>query len=146
MDNSKNHVFEFKRAATAGTTVTYHSVPNRPFIVHGYSWFYEATEGNADNTIDFAIDWTLDGTTFTGDVLGGVIKANGNANGLADTGTLLTVFDRRADAASGGAAALATDTDFGPVRVPANAVIRGSVVTAGTSAVAVVVTLYGAFV
>lgn len=145
MDNSKNETFEFRRLL-AGTTITYYGIANRPFIVHGYAWFYEATEANADNTIDFAFDWTLDGTTFTGDVLGGVIKANGNANGLADTGTLLTVFDRRGDAASGGAAALATDTDFGPVRVPANAVIRGSVVVGGTTGVNVTVLLYGAYV
>jgi len=139
MQNTVNGQFVFKRAL-AGTTVTYHATAARPFMVHGYAWFYEATEANADNTIDFAIDYTLDGTNFVD------IKTNGNANGLADTGTLLTVFDRRADAASGGGAALATDTDFGPVRIPANAVIRGSVVVGGTTGVNVTVLIYGAYV
>jgi len=128
-----------KPAAAAGTVTVYHAVAN-PFFVHGYEWFYETAEANVDNTFDFAVEYTTDGSAFT------VIKANDNPNGLLNTAAPLVNLDRRADAASSGAAAAAAE-NFAPIRVPGNAVIRFQLITAGTGTIPLIhLAIYGVMV
>lgn len=127
-DNVIRTIIATKAAASAGTGTTYHPVGSRPFLFQGFAWLYETTEANADNTLDFVIDYTTDG--------GGAyteLFTNANAVGLADTSAVLTLNSNKGNAASGGGAAVAvTPTE---ARVPANAVIRVRLVTAGTGTV-----------
>lgn len=115
-------------AATAGTVQVY--VMNGPtkFRFEGYSWMYESTEANADNTFDWVVAYTTDGSAFT------TIVSNGNPIGLADTGVALLTYRNRKDPGAGGGAALASATPAA-VEVPANAVLRFTLVTAGTGTI-----------
>lgn len=137
MQFSNPNVFTAKKAAaTAGTATVYELVGDRPVSIKGFQWAYESTEANADNTLDFAIEYSTDGSAWT------AIKVNGNPNGLLNTGAVLDVFDKMADAASGGGAAVAAA--FTPVRVPANAIIRFTIITAGTGTIpAILLAAYG---
>lgn len=138
MQFSNPNIFQASAiAAAAGTVLVYKHVGDRPVSIKGYQWSYLTAEANTDNTLDFAIEYSTDGSAWT------AIKVNGNPNGLLDTGVPLDVFDKRADAASGGAAALASAA-FTPVRVPANAIIRFTIVRAGTGTIpAIELSAYG---
>lgn len=119
-------IAERKAAATAGTATTYKPSGSRPFIVKGVEWFYESTEANADNTFDFAVEYTTDGTNFTD------IRTNGAALGLLDTAAVLDVAVHGSELS---------------VRIPANAVIRFTMVSAGTGTIpAINLCLSGAYV
>lgn len=128
-----------KAAAAAGTGTVYVPTGTRPFLVRDFSWLYETTEANADNTLDFAIDYATDGSTWVS------IFANVNPNGLLDSGApLLPQVNEGNAAASGGAAVAATAPT---TRIPANAVVRFTLVTAGTGTIpAIQMTLSGAYV
>lgn len=144
MDNSLNQTLTARApAASAGAVTSYLATAQRPFMCHGYSWFYESAEANVDNELYFNIAYSTDGTNFT-DVID---VANATAPGLLNTSAPLVVNDRRGNAASEGAAAAAVDTDFGPVRIPAGAVIRFTLTTEGTGTIpACNVQLDGAYV
>lgn len=114
-------------AASAGTTTVYVPTGSRPLLFNGFNWLYESSEANTDNTFDWAIAYATDGTTFT------TLYANGNANGLLDSSAVLVQNVNKGDAASGGGAAIAvTPTQ---ARIPANAVVRFTLVTAGTGTI-----------
>ncbi len=115
-------------AASAGTVNEYLLTGDRVFLVDSLFWMYETTEANADNTLDFALDYSIAGAAFVS------IFANGNPNGLLDTSAVLVKNTNLANAASGGATAIAVTVD---VRIPANAVLRFTSVTAGTGTVPV---------
>lgn len=116
-------------AASAGTTTVYIPVGSRPLLVNGFSWNYETTEANADNTLKLSAHYTAtDGTTFVA-----LRAAPTNANGLLDTSGPLVNNVNMTDAASGGATAVAVT--FTQARVPANSVLRATFVTAGTGTV-----------
>jgi hypothetical protein len=91
------------------------------------SFFWIGSEGNVDNTFDFVIDYTVDGSTWV------PIYTNGNAVGLADTGVALLQFVNKADAAAGGGAAVAVTAPT--TRIPANAIVRFTHVRAGTGTI-----------
>lgn len=138
MSNFSNpEVYEARKlAAAAGTLIVGEPVGNRPVFIKGWGWLYEAAEANADNTLDFAIEYTTDGVAYT------TIFVNGNANGLLDTSAVLLANNLKGSAAAPGGAAVAQS--FSPIRVPANATIRFTVVTAGTGTIpGVVVYAYG---
>jgi len=126
-DNDITRIPARAAAASAGTTQTYTQTLNRPAIFQGWAFTYESAEANTDNTLDFAIAYTTDGSNFT------TLFANGNAVGLLDTGVPLVSQVNKGDAASGGAAATAvTPTE---ARIPAGATIRTTIVTAGTGTI-----------
>lgn len=133
-DRDLRHFRVTAAAASAGTTTTYFNVGPNAFLVKGFSWMYESTEANADNTLDFTIAYTVDGTNFT------TVYANGNANGLLNTAAPLVPVTNYGDAASGGAAAIDLSAKFDPTyyttnRIPAAAVLRVVTVTAGTGTI-----------
>lgn len=126
-DNDITRIPARAAAASAGTTQTYSQTLNRPAIFQGWAWTYESTEANADNTLDFAIAYTTDGTNFT------TLFANANPNGLLNTSDPLVSNVNKGDAgSSGGAATSVTPTE---ARIPAGAVIRTTIVTAGTGTI-----------
>lgn len=147
-------------AAAAATDTQYHIVSDHAntgtgpsgkasaFLAEGFSWMYASTEANADNTIDFVVDYTQDGSNYT------TIHTNANTVGLADTGTILTPFTMIGDAAIAAAAGVAitrlsgsTSAALPNVRVPGESVIRFRMTTAGTGTVpAIHFTLYGHWV
>lgn len=114
-----------KAAAAAGTTTLYKIVP-QTFMFTGWSWAYETTEANADNTFDFDISFGVS-ASFT------ALFTNGNPNGLLDTGAVLTPFTNMGNAVAGGGAAIAVTPTV--ARVAAGNVIRATMVTAGTGTV-----------
>ena len=113
-------------AATAGAQSRYFAV-TQTFYFQGFCWFYESTEANSDNTLDFVIDYTTDGTNFT------TLHTNANAVGFLDTGAPLVVFENMGNAGSAGGAAVAV-TPTG-ARVPAGATLRVTCTTAGTGTI-----------
>lgn len=116
-------------AAAAGTVNVFIPVGSRPLLFNGFNWMYETAEANTDNTLNFKIEFTTDGTAFT------TMQAVGaNAMGLLDTGAPDVEFVNRISAAAGGNAAAAAAAPA-QVRVPANAVIRTQIVTAGTGTI-----------
>lgn len=113
--------------ASAGTTYDYRPVGNRPFQVDGFGWIYESAEANTDNTLDFVIDYTEDGSAYT------AIFTNGNPCGLLDSAAPLVALVNKGNAAASGGAAVAVTAPT--TRVPAHAVIRFTHVRAGTGTV-----------
>ena len=115
------------------------------FLAEGFAWMYETTEANSNNTVDWLLDYTTDGTNFT------VIHTNANPNGLLDSAAPLVTLTMMGDAASSGAAAAAVTRLSGSssasspnVRVPGNATLRFATITAGTGTVPALQTiLYG---
>lgn len=132
-------------AAAAGTVNQWQALPDpgaghaQAFLAEGFYWYYETTEANADNTMDFNITYGAAGT-------GTTVFTNANANGLLDTGAVLNVFTNRRDAAiAAGAAAAASDP--ADVRIPVGNQIQFTLVTAGTGTVpAIVLGIYGKYV
>lgn len=123
-------------AASAGTVTAYVPVGPTAFRFEGFQWMYETAEVNVDNTFDFAIAYTTDGTNFT------TLHSNANAVGLLDTAAVLTTQQNKGDAVAGGGAAVAVTPTA--AEVPANAVLRFTLVTAGTGTVpAVQLQAYG---
>lgn len=140
---------QYKVVSDHATTGTGPSGKVSAFLAEGFSWMYETTEANADNTIDFVIDYTTDSTTFV------TIHTNANTCGLADTGTVLTPFTMMGDAAIAAATAVAVTRLNGTgataalpnIRVPGEAVIRFAMTTAGTGTIpAIQMVLYGHWV
>lgn len=137
-DNVVSQYFARTAAALAGTTYVWFPMPGKgtltaegpqAAIFIGWSWLYETTEANADNTLDFVIDYGAN-TTFT------ALFTNGNACGLLDTGAVLTPFINAGSAASGGGAAV--DQTVTQTRVPLGTtatVVRCTFVTAGTGTI-----------
>ena len=140
--------FRFRTAAASAATDTQYlpvsdyvgtsvlAEPARAFLASGFSWMYESTEANADNTIDFVIDYTTDGSTYT------TIHTNANTVGLLDTSAILTMNTMIGDAAIAAAAGVAIVRLSGSasaalpnVRVPGEAVIRYRMTTAGTGTI-----------
>ncbi len=119
--------YDFRAAAASAGTATSYRAVNQAFYFTDFSWFYESTEANADNTLDFVIDYTEDGTNYT------ALYTNGNAMGLGDTGAALNLNENIADAASGGATGVSVTPTV--VRVPKGAVLRCRLTTAGTGTV-----------
>lgn len=114
-------------AASAGTTTQWMPVlGEQAWLFVGWSWLYETTEANADNTLDFTLDYGTN-TTFT------ALFANGNANGLLDSGAILTPLHNKGNAASGAGAAIAVTPTV--ARVAFDNLIRCVLVTAGTGTV-----------
>lgn len=119
-------IFNFQKpAAAAGTVTLWHIVP-QTFIFTGFSWMYETTEANADNTFDFTID-SGTSATFT------ALHTNANAVGLLDSSAVLTPNTDKGNAAAGGGAAVAVTPTS--ARVAAGQVLRVVMVTAGTGTV-----------
>lgn len=120
-------VFNFRAAAAAaGTATAYRTVP-QTFVFSGFAWMYESAEANTDNTLDFVLDYTEDGTNYT------ALHTNANAVGLLDTAAPLVGQVNKGDAASGGGAAVAVTPT--PARVPKGAVLRCRITTAGTGTI-----------
>lgn len=143
--NNERSVLVFDSpAAAAGTSAVYHAGVDRPFLVKGFSWFWVGAEGNADNTIDFSIDYEDGSGSFSSSVF-----TNGNAFGLADTGVALKTFDKMGSAATAGGAAQDVSSSFGisnNLRVPAGRTMRVNVTRAGTGTIPrVVFTVYGTY-
>lgn len=92
----------------------------------GWCWLYESTEANADNTVDFVIDYGVS-ATFT------ALFTNGNANGLLDTGAILTPFTNMGNAAGAGQTAIAVTPTV--TRLATGQVVRHTPTTAGTGTV-----------
>ena len=126
-DNAIGLIKERVAAAAAATSTTYQPVGERPFICKSFEWFYESTEANADNTLDWAITYTVDGTTFV------VVLTNANAVGLLNTASPLVSQKDMGDAVASGGAAVAKTAPS--VRIPANAIVRFVIVTAGTGTI-----------
>lgn len=122
-----NKVYTFRAAAAAAATDTQYKTVTGTFIFTGFEWMYESTEANADNTLDFVLDYTTDGTNYT------ALYTNANPMGLLNTGAPLVGFRDTADAASSGAAGTSVTPTV--VRVPANAVLRCRLTTAGTGTI-----------
>lgn len=124
-------------AASAGSASVW-LIVHQTFLWQGWSWLYESTEANADNTLDFVISFGVS-ATFTN------LFANGNANGLLDTSAILTPNTKMGNAASGGATAIAvTVVNYGvtptaaqaaETRVAAGNTLRTVSTTAGTGTV-----------
>ena len=149
MSRSKDFTeFRFRTAAASAATDTQYlpisdyvgtsvlAEPARAFLASGFSWMWEGSEGNADNTIDFVIDYTTDGTNYT------TIHTNANTIGLLDTSAAQVVNTMIGDAAIAAAAGVAIVRLSGSasaalpnVRVPGDAVLRYRMTTAGTGTV-----------
>ena|SRR3990167_6332486 len=114
-------------AASAATTYLYYPVPV-PFRFEGYAWSYQTVEANADNTLDFVIEYDSanDGTFAT------ALHTNANACGLLNSSAIGEWNVNFGNAASGGGAAVAAVPTA--ARVTAGS-IRVTVVTAGTGTV-----------
>lgn len=130
-------------AASAGATSKYNGVPAyRGGTMGGYQWrgffwLYETTEANADNTLDFVLDYGVLATFVA-------LHTNANAVGLLDTGAILTPFTNIGNAGSAAGAGVAVT----PVvaKVPVNNVIRHTLTTGGTGTVpAIQMGSYGVF-
>lgn len=124
---NNEHDFNFRLPAAAAGAVVGYAPVNQTFLFTDYSWFYESTEANADNALDWAIDYTTDGTNFT------AILSNANAAGLLNTAAPLVLVTNSGNAASAGAAAVAATPTV--VRVPAGAVMRATITTSGTGTI-----------
>jgi len=124
--NSKT-VYNFRAAAASAATDTQYKVVEQTFLFTDFQWMYETTEANADNTLDFVLDYTTDGTNFT------ALYTNANPMGLLNTGAPLVGFTDYADAASSGATGVAVTPTV--ARIPANAIIRCRLTTAGTGTI-----------
>ena len=136
--NSKK-VFTFRAAAASAATDTQYKTVEQTFLFTDFQWMYETTEANADNTLDFVLDYTVDGTNFT------ALYTNANPMGLLNTGAPLVGFTDYADAASSGTTGVAVVPTV--VRIPANAVLRSRLTTAGTGTVpAIQMSVIGQFV
>lgn len=137
-DNQITVLTSRSAAAAAGTTTGYHPLGGsgvlsaegpRAAMFVGFAWLYEATEANADNTIDPVIDYGLSATFVS-------LFTNANANGLLDTGAILTQFINKGNAVA--AAGAAVDVAVTQTRIPIGTVgniIRITTVTAGTGTV-----------
>lgn len=128
---SRSHdIFPFNfrtAAASAGTTTQWLPVlGEQAWLFVGWSWLYETTEANADNTLDFTLDFGTS-ASFT------ALFANGNANGLLDTSAVLTPNHNKGNPGSGGGAAIAVTPTV--ARVPFDNMVRCVLVTAGTGTV-----------
>lgn len=124
--NSKK-TFNFRAAAASAATATSYLPVAQTFLFTDFQWMYESTEANADNTLDFVLDYTTDGTNYT------ALYTNANPMGLLNTGAPLVGFTNYADAASSGATGVVVTPTV--VRVPANAIIRCRLTTAGTGTI-----------
>lgn len=130
-------------AASAGNVPQFRGIPAyRGGTVGGYQWrgwfwLYETAEANTDNTLDFVIDNGVS-ATFT------ALFTNGNANGLLDTGAILTPFTNMGNAASGGATAIAVTPTVTKLAVATT--VRHNTTTAGTGTIpALQMGSYGVF-
>lgn len=138
MELNNKKLFTVRQAGAAAATVTtYVQAGPTKFRYEGFSWMYETAEVNVDNTLDWVVDYTVDGgSNYV------ALTTNANAVGLLDTGAVLTSFQNKGDAVAGGGAAVAVTPTA--VEVPANAVLRYRITTAGTGTVPPVsFTLYG---
>lgn len=111
-------------STTEGTVTAYVANGERAVLFTGWDWFYESAEDDTDNTVDFAIAYTTDGSTFVD------LFVNADPIGLLDTcDPLVGQVDTGDPATSGGAAIAVTPTE---ARIPPHAVIRIEIVTAGS--------------
>lgn len=125
---NNKHTFEVSVAAASAAAAAARYFPvDQPFLFTDYSWMYATTEANADNTLDFVADYTVDGTNFIS------LQTNANAVGLLNTSAPLVTNINAGNAASGGGAAVVAAPTV--VRVPAGAVIRVILTTAGTGTI-----------
>ena len=124
--NSKK-VYDFRAAAATAATSTQYKTVEQTFLFTDYQWMYETTEANADNTLDWVVDYTVDGTNFIS------LVTNANAVGLLNTSAPLVGNINSGNAASAGVAGVVAAPTV--VRVPAGAVIRVALTTAGTGTV-----------
>lgn len=129
--------FISKTVAGAAATYTHYFGVHTRFKFEGWGHMYEAAEGGTDNTITVAIAYTVDGSNYT------TLKAvNSNTAGLLDSGAPNVLFRNRSNPGSAGATWSAESVPTA-VDIPANAVIRVTFITAGTSPVAQQVIVYG---
>lgn len=137
-------VFDVPTGA-AGSKLDQQSLGDRPFLVKGFAWSYYTSEANSDNTFDFALSWAPVGTnSFT------TFFDNGNAIGLGDTGPPGATFDKMANPASGGGAAVSVASLFSSAnqltRIPASSTVRLTGTTAGTGTIPrIQVVVYGTY-
>ena len=124
--NSKK-VYSVRAAAAAAATSTQYKTVEQTFLFTDYQWMYETTEANADNTLDWVVDYTVNGTDFIS------LVTNANAVGLLNTSAPLVGNINSGNAASAGTAGVVAAPTV--VRVPAGAVIRVALTTAGTGTV-----------
>lgn len=119
--------YNFEIAAAAAGTVSKYRTLDKKFRFKGWTWMYESTEANADNKVDFVIDYTTDGTNFT------TLYSNGNPQGLLNTSApLVGNINTGSGVTDGGAGVVQTPTE---AEVAAGAVLRVTVVTAGTGTI-----------
>lgn len=135
-EHDRDYRWRLEIAAASAGTVTKYDLIDRAVNIKSIMWTYESTETNADNTVDYKLDYTTDGTNFT------TVFDNINPNGLLETAAPLVNNVNKGNAASSGVAGADLTTTFqaestvgSTYRVPAGATLRFAVVTAGTGTV-----------